>query len=188
MDAVATLCSSNTRARITFDHTTDTRFSSATDVLGCTNLNDPYTFTTQLYPGTYKVTVTRGGSGGSTLPNWATVSSTSFTVNAPQANVVFDVPIPPLHTVSGRITINGMDAVATLCSSSTRARITFEHLTDTRFSSATDVLGCTNLTDPYDFTTQLYPGIYKVTVTRGSSGGSTLPSWATVAVARLQVP
>ncbi len=188
MDPGATLCSTSTRAQLTFTNSADARFNASTTVAGCAATTDPYTFSVDLYPGTYRVTVDRGTSGGSTLPTWSTVANPAFVVSAPATNVVFDVPVPPQHTVSGRVTKNGADPGATLCSTSTRAELQFTHLTDSRFNATTTVPGCSMTTDPYTFTIALYPGVYRVTVSRGTSGGSTLPSWSTVVVPRLQVP
>ena len=108
--------------------------------------------------------------------------------------MVFNVPVPPLHLVSGKVTLNGVDPVAATCTTSTyytRATVAFEHTTDSRFDQTLYVGTCANTTDPFTFTGQLYPGTYKVTVAKYTGSyalGSNLPGWTTVAVERLTIP
>ncbi|MHB8878266.1 MAG: hypothetical protein ACYC8T_31610, partial [Myxococcaceae bacterium] len=172
-DPVAASCTTATyysRATVKFEHATDSRFDQTLYVGTCANTTDPFTFSGQLYPGTYKVTVAKYTGSyalGSNLPGWSTVSSTSFTVSGPMSNVVFNVPVPPLHTVSGKVTLNGADPVAASCTTATyysRATVAFEHVTDSRFNQTLYVGTCANTTDPFTFSGQLYPGTYKVTV------------------------
>ncbi|MHB8878324.1 MAG: hypothetical protein ACYC8T_31900, partial [Myxococcaceae bacterium] len=172
-----------TRAELAFDHTTDTRYSTSLWVQGCTVPSDAYSFTGKLYPGTYKVTVRRGSYGSaSNLPAWDTVVNAAFTVSGPSSGIVFNLVVPPLHAVSGTVTMNGANPGVTACYSGyTRAELAFEHTTDTRYSKSLWVQGCTVPSDAYAFTGTLYPGTYKVTVRRGSYGSaSNLPDWDTV--------
>lgn len=99
--------------------------------------------------------------------------------------LVLDVPVPPLHTVSGTVTVNGapiqLDPNGGFCSGST-ATLTFTHLTDSRFNASTTV-ACTT----WAFSLSLYPGTYRVTV-GSDTDGTTLPNWSTVVVEALLVP
>ncbi|MBL8952675.1 MAG: hypothetical protein JNK82_17985, partial [Myxococcaceae bacterium] len=95
---------------IDFTHTTDNRFNGGAYVR-CTGASTthPFTFSTELYPGTYKVTVRAPDSydQASNLPRWSTVVNPGFVVSGAMANVTLEVPVPALHAVSGRITRNG---------------------------------------------------------------------------------
>ncbi len=111
------------------------------------------------------------------------------------ANLVLEVPVPPRYAVAGKVTRNGVNPTAQYCDTSSyyaRAEINFEHTTDSRFNSIANVAGCTNPSDAFNFSTQLYPGTYKVTVRRSSYDASyastNLPDWPTVVVDRLLVP
>lgn len=134
----------------------------------------------------------------SNLPNWDTEVSSSFTVSGARANVVLDVPVPPQHLVSGRVTRNGLNPVVTgSCTTSSpywRAIIRFTHLTDTRFSRTVFVRGCTQPTDAFDFSTELSPGTYSVSVGTLFAGtinyviSTNLPSWDAVVVSAITIP
>jgi len=110
-----TSCSAGySRATLQFTHVSDSRFNASTSVPYCTVTSDPFDFTVNLYPGTYKVTVSKPTTRTeSNLPSWSTEVTASFMVSAPQTNVVFDVPVPPQHAVSGRITRNGVNPTVT---------------------------------------------------------------------------
>ncbi|MBM4783737.1 MAG: hypothetical protein GQE15_39210, partial [Archangiaceae bacterium] len=191
-------CGSQTyysRATIAFTHTTDSRFNATVSVGNCAATTDAFDFSASLYPGTYRVTVTKPSSYlvDSNLPNWSTVVNAMFTVSAPASNVVFDVPVPPRHTVTGVVTRNGMLPTLTgSCGSQTyysRATITFTHTTDSRFNAAVSVGNCAATTDAFDFTASLYPGMYRVTVTKPTSYlvDSNLPNWSTEVTATFNV-
>ncbi len=83
-----------------------------------------------------------------------------------------------------------MNPTVTSCSAGySRATVQFTHLTDSRFSASTSVPYCTTTADPFDFTVSLYPGVYKVTVSKPSTRTeSNLPSWSTDVVQALRVP
>ncbi|MHB8878109.1 MAG: hypothetical protein ACYC8T_30800, partial [Myxococcaceae bacterium] len=166
---------------------------------GCITPADAFDFTGKLYPGAYKVTVTRSTYDSSyaqtNLPTWSTVVNPAFSVQGNASNVVFEVPVAPEYTVSGRLTRNGVNPTATYCGTGTnyrRAVLDFEHTTDTRFNRTLYVNGCITPAEAFDFTGKLYPGVYKVTVTRSTYDSSyaqtNLPIWPTVVVERLQVP
>jgi hypothetical protein len=178
-------------ATLSFTHATDSRFD-AVWVVPCSNSSTTnWTFSAQLYPGTYSVTVKK--SGQSNLPSWDTVANPSLSVSGPMS-VTLEVPVPPLHTVSGSVTRNGAQPVVTSCgyvsfqgmNQYIAAILTFTHLTDARFSSTAVVPCSSSSATNWTYSTQLYPGTYSVTVKK--SGQSNLPAWDTVAVERLQVP
>lgn len=67
--------------------------------------------------------------------------------------------------------------VTTCYTGYSRAVIQFDHLTDARYSTSTSVPGCNSPIDPFNFSVNLYPGSYRVTVRRGTYGSvSGLPS------------
>ncbi|MBL8954751.1 MAG: hypothetical protein JNK82_28495, partial [Myxococcaceae bacterium] len=182
---------------IDFTHTTDTRLNGGAYVR-CTGASTthPFTFSTELYPGTYKVTVRApdGYDQASNLPRWSTVVNPAFVVSGPLSNVTLEVPVPMLHAVSGRITRNGATPLLSdPCQYPNEGiiGIEFDHLTDTRFNGGADVR-CTgaSTTHPFTFSTELYPGVYEVTVRAPDSydQASNLPRWSTKVVERLRVP
>ncbi|MHB8877888.1 MAG: hypothetical protein ACYC8T_29695, partial [Myxococcaceae bacterium] len=66
-------CSGYDRASIVFDHATDTRYDATLSVPYCSGSNTPFSFTGQLYPGTYKVTVRKSSYDTNNLPSWDSV-------------------------------------------------------------------------------------------------------------------
>ena len=86
------------RRGLVFTHATDHRYDARAWVpcsYSGTATRSPWTFTAQLYPGTYTVVVSPYASPP--LPTWNTTASTTFSalVSGAQFGVVFDVPIPP---------------------------------------------------------------------------------------------
>ncbi len=182
---------------LSFEHATDARFNTGASVrCESATASSMFRFAVDLYPGTYKVTVQRPDSYDvpSNLPRWATVVNPAFVVSGPQSNVTLDVPVPPLHAVSGRLTRNGATPMLqTACSyvDQNIVSLSFEHATDARFNTGASVR-CESATasSMFRFAVDLYPGTYKVTVQRPDSYDvpSNLPRWDTVVVERLQVP
>ena len=178
-------------AYLNFGHLTDTRYNSTAVVPCASSTTSAWTFSTLLYPGTYKVTVQK--TGQSNLPSWDTVANASFAVTGPQSGVVFEVPVPPQHATTGSVTRNGVSPVVTNCSWVTfngtsqyvAAYLNFGHLTDTRYNSTAVVPCASSTTSAWTFSTLLYPGTYKVTLQK--TGQSNLPSWDTVANASFAV-
>ncbi|HEY3445297.1 MAG TPA: hypothetical protein VGK67_02990 [Myxococcales bacterium] len=82
------------------------------------------------------------------------------------------------------MTVNGATPVASYCQYG--GSIRFHHLTDSRFDATTG-FACEGA-EAWQFTVQLYPGTYEVTVIEGGYMDSNLPPWETVVIARLQVP
>ena len=136
------------------------------DLQGCTNT--AATFSTNVFPGTYKVTV---AGSSSNLPGAAYVGSTGLAVSAAVANLAYDVKT---FSVSGAVTLNGANPVSsdTSCYASGTAT-NFPRgsvvLTDAAqgISFRADLQGCTNTAAT--FSTNVFPGTYKVTVAGSSS-------------------
>src|SRR5207249_4501539 len=115
----ATYCAYSTYGiRLDYTRTTDSRYDQ-TYYTTCNTSGAAWTFSTQLYPGTYKVTAQRYSSNTDNLPSWSTVVSTSFTVSGGQSGVSFDIPVPAQYAVSGKVTRNGSNPSATYCAYST---------------------------------------------------------------------
>ncbi|MDP3575442.1 MAG: hypothetical protein Q8S42_32755 [Archangium sp.] len=95
-------------------------------------------------------------------------------------NIAFDVPVPVQHTVSGRITRNGVAPSSANCTSGyPYGTLEFVHATDTRFNVSVS-LECSGTTT-FNFSLPLYPGTYRVTEQPTSYVSMTnLPTWSTV--------
>ncbi|MFZ5442305.1 MAG: hypothetical protein ACOZQL_20015 [Myxococcota bacterium] len=176
---------------IQFKHVTDSRYDTTARFgvgSGSCTYGTAWTWTAQLYPGTYKVTVEQDNNT-SALPEWNTEVLPSFTVQAAQSGVVLDVMVPPQRTVSGTVRINGATPTA-LTSCGNWQYIQFKHLTDSRYdTTARFGVGSGSCTygTAWTWTAQLYPGTYEVTVEQDNNT-SALPEWDTVVVGRIAVP
>ncbi len=156
-----------------------------TNLQGCTNTGA--TFSTAVYPGTYKVSV---NGLNSDLPNVPYVENSALAVNAGGANLAFDVKTSP---VSGTVTLNGANPVSNSsnCGTAAAASVYSQYargdvvLTETTqgYSFTSFLQGCTNTAAT--FSTAVYPGTYVVTV---SGFFSDLPSPAYVGVSRVAIP
>jgi hypothetical protein len=151
----------------------------STNLQGCTNTTA--TFSTALYPGTYKVTVIGQASD---IPSVPDLANSAMVVNAAGANLAFDVKTSP---VSGTVTLNGANPVSNSSScgmapGDARGDVVFTETTlGYRFTPV--LLGCTNTTAT--FSAAVYPGTYQVAV-----GGffSNLPFPAYVGVPMVTIP
>ena len=185
---ISTYCYSSTGVSLKFEDSADPRFNTTLSSV-CNTTGAPFTFSGKLYPGTYTVTASKGSPyNNDNLPNWDTVVSTAFTVSGTQSGVVFDIPVPAQLTVSGDVTVNGANPVSTYCYSSTGVSLDFTCLSDARFSTTLSAT-CNTTGGPWAFSGKVYPGVYKVTASKGSPYNTdNLPSWSTVVVDRLQIP
>jgi hypothetical protein len=176
---VVTATDTTARGTVTLKETT-TGVSFNTSLQGCTNTTA--TFSTVVYPGTYKVTVSGFYSD---IPRPAYVASSAVVVNAAVANLAFDVKTTP---VSGAVTLNGANPVSNSSScaltdaSHRRGAVTLVETTQ-GYSFSASLQGCTNTTAA-TFSTAVYPGTYEVTV---SGDYSDLPGLAYVASSALVV-
>ena len=153
----------------------------------CVKATDPYAWTVNLRPGTYRVTVQ--GENYSALPQWSIEVATSMVVTAATSNVTFNVDDPLAVKVSGVITLNGgLPATSGCYSTGTtyrRASLVFTHSTNSHYSDSTLVPDCVKATDPYAWTVNLRPGVYDVTVQ--GENYSALPQWSVNVATRLRV-
>jgi hypothetical protein len=172
------------RGMVTLFETTQ-GYAVDANLQGCTNTTA--TFSTSVYPGTYKVSV---NGLNSDLPNVPYVENSALVVNAAVANLAFDVKTSP---VSGTVTLNGANPVSNSsnCGTAAAASIYSQYargdviLADTTqgYSFTTFLQGCTNTTAT--FSTVVYPGTYEVTV---SGFFSDLPFPAYVGVPMVTIP
>jgi predicted ester cyclase len=185
---IASYCYSTTGVSLKFVDSADSRFNTTLDAT-CNTTGAPFSFTGQLYPGTYQVTASNGSPYNTdNLPNWDTVVATALTVSGTQSGVIFDIPVPAQISVSGDVTLNGANPVATYCYSTTGVSLDFTCLSDARFSTTLSAT-CNTTGAPWTFAGELYPGVYQVTASNGSPYNTdNLPNWSTVVVDRLQVP
>ena len=156
--------------------------SFTADLQGCTNTTA--TFSTTVFPGTYKVWVSGQYSN---LPGDSYLAINALVIGGAVANLAYDVKA---FSVSGAVTLNGANPVSstTSCYSSSagtnypRGQVT---LTDTTqgVSFTADLQGCTNTTAT--FSTTVFPGTYEVTITGQYSD---LPGASYLAVSRIVVP
>jgi hypothetical protein len=154
-------------------------YSVETNLQGCTNTTA--TFSTAVYPGTYKVTVIGLASDLLSVPD---VASSALVVSTAGANLAFDVKTSP---VSGTVTLNGANPVSNssncgMAPADARGDVILTETTQGyRFTPV--LQGCTNTTAT--FSTAVYPGTYEVTV-----GGfySDLPYPAYVGVPMVTIP
>ena len=173
------------RAWVRFENATSPEYSQEVSVPECAKSTDPLSWSTQLRPGTYLVTV-RGENITSPLPDWALVVSPAFVVTTtPQSNVQLDVAIGPKVTVSGVITQRGAVPRTRSCGKGARAAVSFTHLDfsghstgGTGISYEGRVADCVSATDPYVWSVELWPGFYDVEI--DASTASALPEWTPV--------
>ncbi len=166
---------------LNFVHSTDTRFNQSASVVCTSSGTTTWGFNALLYPGTYRVTASPQYSSGTNLPSWSTVVNAAFVVSAPASNLLFDIPVPLQHAVSGRITRNGIAPTATACSAyNDIVTLNFVHSTDTRFNQSASVVCTSSGTTTWGFNALLYPGTYRVTASPQYISGTNLPSWSTV--------
>jgi len=171
-------CSSSDRATVTFTSAANSNYNTSV-VVPCNGATTPFAWTAQLYPSTYSVSV-RGGL--SSLPGWSIVTNASLTITGAISNVTLNVVQAPTVTVSGVVTLNGMQPTSS-CSSSDRATITFTSAANSNYNTSV-VVPCNGATTAFAWTAQLYPSTYRVAV-RG--GLSNLPGWSVVVVDALEV-
>ncbi len=166
------------RATLVFTHATNAHYNATTSVADCTKLSDPYAWSVDLRPGTYKVAVT--GKNYSALPNWSVEVAPALVVTSAASNLVFNVDDPATVKVSGVVTLNGALPGTEYCGGSTnpypRATLVFTHATNAHYNASTSVADCTKATDPYAWSVDLRPGTYRVTVL--GKNYSALPDWA----------
>ncbi len=139
-----------------------------------------------LYPGTYRVTVSRGSSyGTSNLPSTGYVANAALTVAADLSGQVYDVRT---IQVMGKVTLNGKDPEATMdCSAMRNA---YERKAQVQFVETSKgysfTYGARCMDTGFEWSGMLYPGTYQVLVSRGSSyNTSNLPSAGFVATGGL---
>ncbi len=147
-----------------------------------------YDFAGTLYPGTYRVSVSRGSSyQTSNLPSTGFVVNSALTITADLTGQVFDVKTVQL---GGRVTLNGKDPEVTMDCSATRnpyERKAQVQLVETS-KGYTFTYGPRCQDANFEFSGMIFPGTYRVTVSRGSSyGTSNLPTTGYVANPMLTV-
>ncbi|MBL9008693.1 MAG: hypothetical protein JNJ46_30820 [Myxococcales bacterium] len=141
-----------------------------------------------LYPGTYRVSVSRGSSyQTSNLPSTGFVANAMLTVAADLTGQVFDVKTVQL---GGKVTLNGKDPEVTSDCSGTRNP--YERKAQVQFVETskgyTFTYGPRCLDTGFEFSGMIFPGTYRVSVSRGSSyQTSNLPSTGFVATGALTV-
>jgi hypothetical protein len=155
-------------------------YSFDTALQGCANT--PATFSTWLYPGTYRVSVEGDNSD---LPHQNYAADTGLVVSAPISNLAYDVKT---YTVSGAVTLNGANPVSnsSSCSATEDARGSVA-LTETTYGYAfsAPLQGCTNT--PATFSLAVYPGTYQVSVVGNDSNLPGAPGGGYIADAGLVV-
>ncbi|MBI3185675.1 MAG: hypothetical protein HYZ28_26345 [Myxococcales bacterium] len=172
-------CSTSDRATVYFKSAANPNYDASISV-PCNGATTPFTFSGQVYPSTFEVSV-RGGL--SNLPSWTVVVNTSLTINAPTSGLTLNVVQPPKVPVSGVVTLNGAQPTSN-CSTSDRATVYFKSAANPNYDTFIAV-PCNGATTPFTFSGQVYPSTYEISV-RG--GLSSLPSWTVVIVDRLQIP
>ncbi len=177
-NCAVTATDTTARGTVTLKETT-TSVSFTTILQGCTDT--AATFSTAVYPGTYKVTVSGFSSD---IPRAAYVASSALVVNGAVANLAFDLKTSP---VSGAVTLNGANPAsnqsdcAVTSAGHPRGSVTLVETTQ-GYSFAANLQGCTNTTAT--FSAAVYPGTYQVAV---SGLYSDLPELAYVASSALAV-
>jgi hypothetical protein len=176
------------RAVVSFRHATNSHYDDSIEIGDCnsSSSSNPYTWSIQLRPGTYAVSVT--GENYSALPHWDIVINSSFSVSAATANVALNVVDPVKVSVSGTVTMNGATPATSYCSSGYgRAVVNFNHATNSHYDDSIEIGDCSSSSssNTYTWSLALRPGIYRVSVT--GENYSALPHWSIVVVDRLTV-
>ena len=120
-------------------------------------------------PGTYRVSVSRGSSvATSNLPSTAFIANGSLVVSADLTGQVFDVKTVQ---IGGKVTLNGKDPELTADCSTTRNP--YERKAQVQFLETSKgysfTYGARCMDAAFEVAGMLYPGTYRVSVSRGSS-------------------
>jgi hypothetical protein len=134
------------------------------------------TWSTSLFPGTYRATVQGYASN---IPSAAYVASASLALTSSQTNIDLDVKTV---TASGTVTINGATPTPTSACGSSSFTSAVVTLTETTYGYTFSLdVPCTSNA----WSTSLFPGTYRATV---QGYASNIPSAAYVAVDRILLP
>jgi len=145
----------------------------------CSDKPHDFSFEGQVFPGTYKVSVSGYTTGYSNLPTTPQVIYDALSLTAPKSGLVLDMKTVP---VSGVVTMNGnAPTFGPYCksTSSTRfLRVTFAEMK--KGYTITLLKRCSDKPHDFSFEGLVYPGTYKVSASGYTSGYSNLPTTAQV--------
>ncbi len=158
------VCSGTALAYVNFVHATDSRYDASLTLPGCSALGTPnFQYSTQLYAGTYKVSV---AGGRSNLPRQRLVVNPALSVTGPTV-AGLDVKSQGLVAVSGKVTVNGVvPFTSCLGAGTTQGFVLFDNAVDPAKNASATIWGCPLLTGTPELSYSGYvePGTYKVSV------------------------
>ncbi|WNG51144.1 hypothetical protein F0U60_48715 [Archangium minus] len=163
-------------ATVTFTETT--HGTTATTLIPCSAKD--FSFSLQVVPGTYRVSVSKHRPDDTNLPSGTFVAIPKLKVTGPMSNV--EAALRPV-TVSGKVTLNGATPQQSASCDDVAAFVTFTETTHGK--TDTTYIPC-NAKD-FSFSLQVMPGTYRVSVSEHRPDDTNLPSGTFVATPELKV-
>lgn len=141
----------------------------------CNSPPHDFSFSGELFPGTYRVSASGDTTGYSNLPTTMQVIYDTLAITAPKTGLVLDIKTVP---VSGLVTLNGKEPTfGQYCKGTSTSKYLRVRFSELKKGYTIDVTRPCNST-PHDFTfaTQVFPGTYRVSASGYTTGYSSLPT------------
>ncbi|WNG40715.1 hypothetical protein F0U61_48765 [Archangium violaceum] len=164
-------------ATVTFTETT--HGTTATALIPCSAKD--FSFSLQVMPGTYSVSVSKYQPDSSNLPSGTFVAIPKLKVTGPTSNV--EAALRPV-TVSGKVTLNGATPQQSASCDDDAATVTFTETT--HGTTATALIPCS--AKDFSFSLQVMPGTYSVSVSKYQPDNSNLPFGSFTVAQRIAIP